>query len=180
MKYNSIVLSGLPGAGKSILSKKLADYFKWKVRSIGAFWREQWQTLYPNAEISFEEYWRSITDKENKEMDKRLKKIVEDGNVVVDCRYGFLCRRLHALLVYTFSSLDTRANRALVVGKYPGKTLCEIKTKLIEREHDEVEYGKKVYGEDYRNILLYNLSLNTARFSIEQEADIIITLTDRK
>jgi len=56
MKYHSIAMSGLPGAGKSSLAKKLSIDLKWKTSSIGEIWRERHKEQ--NISVPFEDYWK--------------------------------------------------------------------------------------------------------------------------
>ena len=55
MEYTSIVLSGLPGSGKSSLVKRLSDFYNWPIHSIGQIFRQRWKIKYPNQEVSFED-----------------------------------------------------------------------------------------------------------------------------
>jgi len=80
MKYQSVVFSGLPGAGKSTLVKKLSQIYNWPIYSVGEIWRQRWLTLYPRQEIAFEEYWSKTSHQErvqiNVEARKNLPKII--------------------------------------------------------------------------------------------------------
>jgi len=111
MNYNGVILSGLPGSGKSTVIKFLSEYFSWQVYSIGEEWRSIWKSRHPNEEISFEEFFRNTSDKENVEINKRARKIFEKGNVIGDSRFSSLyCRDLPLLSVFITADLGTRAN----------------------------------------------------------------------
>ncbi len=175
MKYDAVVISGLPGAGKGILAKKLAELYKWKVVSAGNLWRERYRTLYPNKEVNFEDYWKRISLFEQKHMDEHLRALIEKGNIIGDFRYAKSCVGVRALFVFLTSDITIRAKRALATRKYSGKMIEEIKDILKEREKDEVEIGKKIYGEDYdfRDEKYYNLILDSGTLSLAEEINVI-------
>ena len=174
-KYNSLIFSGFPGSGKSTLAKELADVYKCEVYSMGKLWREEHKRLYPNQEISFEEYWKNTTTEDNLNADKKAREIFEQGHVIGDLRYSILCRGLPTLRVFVTADLETRAKRAFDAGNYGGKSFDEIIKILMWREKDELKKGKELYGEgyDFRDPNNYHLILNSGVLTIDQEKDIV-------
>ena len=175
MKYNSIVISGLPGAGKGVLARAIAKKYKWKLFSIGDIWRERWKKLYPSADISFEDYWKNASFDEQREINNKARKVISKGNVVGDFRYAICCKSIPTLLIFIKPDLNVRAKRAKDINKYPNKSIEELKEILLQREKDEVNWGKKLYGEDYdfRDEKYYNLILDSGKLSLEEELKII-------
>lgn len=173
MKFNAIILSGLPGAGKGTLAKKLSEKYKWKLISAGELWRENHKKLYPKSEVSFEEYWKNANLYEQKLMDKRIRSIISNGNVIGDFRYVESCKDFPAQFIFITANLETRAKRALALGKYPKKTFEEVKGILKKREEDEIAIEKQLYGQnsDYRDKSHYNLVIDSSTLSIEQEIE---------
>ncbi|MEK6922312.1 MAG: hypothetical protein AABX08_00755 [Nanoarchaeota archaeon] len=175
MKYNSIIISGLPLTGKSTLAKELSKVFNWKIHSVGNLFKKKWHTLYPNQEISFEQYWRNTSLEENKQIDEATKKLFEKENLIGDFRYSICYKNLNVLLVLVTADLNIRIKRAQQSERYLGKSYDEIKNILLEREKDEVTKGKLLYGEnyDFRNPNNYHLTLDLGKLTTEEAVKII-------
>lgn len=172
MAYTSVLLSGLPGCGKSTLSKLLSKELGWELFSVGDLWREQWKMLYPEGEISFEDYWKNTSFEKNREMDMRAKERFKQGNVVADSRYSIHCKDIPSLRVFIDADSETRTLRASNTDRYRGKSVDEIRKILLEREEEEVSKGKilfKDYDEnyDYRDPKHYHQILNSQEMSLE-------------
>jgi len=173
MKYQSIVISGLAGAGKTTLANKLGGIYGWPVYSVGDLWRQRWQKKYPDKEVPFEEFWRTTSTQENLQTDTDFCDIIAKKNVVGDGRYGIYLRNLPVLLVFLSADLETRASRVFGLDKYKGKSVDEIRQILRQREVDEVALGRRLYNYDYRDSSYYDLVINTKSLSVDDEAAII-------
>ncbi len=173
MNYQSIVLSGLPGAGKSTLVAKLKEIYGWPVLAVGDLWRSKWQKLYPNKEISFEEYWRTTSTEDNIQVNVDFRDAVLGDKLIGDSRYTIYLRDLPILLVFLNADLETRAKRGVGLAKYNSHSEEEIKKILYQREADEVAASKRLFDYDYRDSRNYHLILNTARLSQDEEIAII-------
>jgi len=175
MKFDSIIISGPPVSGKSTLAKALSTHYAWKTHSVGSLFKERWRKLYPNQEISFEEYWKNTSLEENKLMDQETRKLFESQNLIGDFRYSIHCKDLNVLLVLATADLDIRAERASKSGKYKEKTAEEIRNILIEREQDELNTGKKLYGPDYdlRDPKNYHIALDLGKLDTDHALQII-------
>jgi len=173
MKFNGIVFSGLPGAGKSALVQKLATRFGWPVFSAGGQWRKKYGELYPDHRITFEEYWRNIPVDEKIKFNDSVDEVYSEGKVVGDSRYPVNLRKLPLLLIFMTADLETRAARALALGKYGAADIDGIKSILSARENDEIKTGFDLFNYDYRDPNYYHLVLNSAKLSIDQEAKAI-------
>ena len=176
MKYQSIVFSGLPGAGKSTLVAKLQEIYGWPVLSVGDLWRQKWAKLYPNREVPFEEYWRTTSSEDNRQVNVDFREQAAINHLLGDSRYTTYLKDLPVLLIFLTADLDTRAKRGVGLAKYNGSCEEEIKNILYRREADEVAAGKRLFGYDYRDSANYHLVLNTALVSQEEEIAIIKTL----
>ncbi|MEK6855092.1 MAG: cytidylate kinase family protein [Nanoarchaeota archaeon] len=181
MKYNSIILSGLPCSGKSTLASLLSQHYCWPIYSIGGIWRERWRIDYPRAEIPFEEYWRSTTPEENRKINVEARKIFEKGKIIGDSRYSsYYCSDLPALMIFVQADIEIRAKRMLNSKKCNGQTLEEIKMILHEREKDEVDIGKKLFnGFDYRNFQYYHLTLDAGKMSPQEEFSHVLSFMEK-
>lgn len=180
MDYKSIILSGLPGSGKTTLAKQLSEIYSWPIHSIGQLWRDEWKRHHPDGEVSFADYWRGTTLEDNLNMNKKARKIFERGNVIGDTRYSLYCKDLPALLVLVTADLDVRSERALNTGRYEGKTVKEVKNVLAEREKDELKVGQDLYGVDYdyRDPEHYHLTINSGMLSVDEEVQIIANFVE--
>ena len=75
--YKSIVLSGNPGSGKSVLAMALSKKYGWPVHSMGGLWRNKYKELHPKGEITFEEFWGRTTAEDSRQMNEQAKKILD-------------------------------------------------------------------------------------------------------
>jgi cytidylate kinase len=175
-----IVISGLPGAGKGILAKKLGEKLGWKVFSVGDLWRLKYKES--GFKGTFEEFWKEIDIEKQKAMDDAARKMLEKGDAIGEFRYTKSCDGLDCLVVFVSCDLDKRAERAREIGKYGKKDEDEIKCILKKREEDEVNVGKEIYGDnyDYRNPINYSIILDSGELSIDEEVRIVIGLAEGK
>jgi cytidylate kinase len=174
--YQGIVVSGLPGAGKSTLVKKLSDIYGWPVLGVGDLWREKWKKLYPKQEVTFEEYWRTSSTAENLQINVDFRNEVLKRNLIGDSRYSIYLRDLPVLLVFLTADLDIRARRGVGLEKYNCRSEEEIKKILYQREIDEIAAAQRLYDYDYRDPAYYHITLNTGMLSQEEEIAIIKNL----
>ncbi len=176
MKYKSIVISGLPGSGKNLLSQELSKQLGWKVFSIGELWREKHRAIYPKNELSFEEYWKNLGEKEQAEVNEKARKAIGEGKVIGEFRYAVCCKGLPALFIFLNADLDTRAKRAAALSKYKSKSMQQIKQILAQREADELFWGKKLFGKnyDFREKGNYNLIIDTSALNSEEMLKLIL------
>jgi cytidylate kinase len=172
-----VVISGLPGSGKSTLSKELANVLGWKRHSVGGYWRAKFKEEHPNGDVTFEEFWKGTSLEDNARADRELKGIAAEGNVVIDCRFTHKMDPYASLLVFLEATADVRAERLRKLGTYGDKTANEIKDILKARQEDELNMAKRLYGEDYdfRMPINYHVCINTGTLSVEQEIDIVLT-----
>lgn len=157
-------------------SRQLAELLDWQVFYIGGLWREQWTRTHHGKEISFENYMRTITLAQDKEMDSRGREMLSRGTVVGDMWHGIIGQGLPVLRVFITAPLEIRAERAVATGKYTGKTVEEIKALLNEREERQLSVAKKIYGDwyDYRDPAGYHVTLNSGLLSIDEKISSIL------
>lgn len=173
MEYKGVVFSGLPGSGKSKLVEKIAEIYGWREFSVGGLWRQRWQRLYPDAKVTFEEYWRNVSVEDIKQINIDALEVYKKGAVASDSRYSIYLKDFPLLLVFVTASLDVRALRAFDIGKYKKSGLEEIKRILLSREQDELKAGKELFNYDYRDCNYYHLALNSGYLSLDQEIAIV-------
>jgi cytidylate kinase len=179
--HNCVVLSGLPGSGKSALAKILAEQTGWQVFSTGGLWRQTWKEKYPDQNVSFEAYWKGTTTEENLQMEDRKRAVFEQGGIIGETRYVPFCEGLPALRVFITADLEVRAQRAEGSDKYVGKSAEDIMPILAKREEDELEMGKQMYENyDFRDPNHYQLVLNSGSLTLEQEVATILSILENR
>ena len=176
--YKSIVLSGNPGSGKSVLAMALSKKYGWPVHSMGGLWRNKYKELHPKGEITFEEFWGRTTAEDSRQMNEQAKKIFENGGMIGDSRYVSYLDKKVCLLVFVTADIDTRARRAQNRDEYKTMPVQEIKKILEKREKDELKIGEGLFGIDYRNVNYYHVVINTGMMTVEQEVGVIEALMD--
>ncbi len=176
MNYESIILSGLPVSGKSTLATMLSEHYDWPIHAIGELFRAAWTRQHPHEQVSFEEYWRTISLEENRKVNVEAKKRFAAGQVIGDSRYASYCKDLPALLVFITAPLEIRAARAC--HKYPGKSKREIEQILLEREQVETRTGQELFDCDYRDPQNYHVVLDSEKLQLHQEFTLIKALME--
>lgn len=172
----SIVLSGLPCAGKSTLLKRLQDHFGWKVYSFGDILRAEHEKLHPDGKPSFEDWWPTVPVEKLREMNIAAQKFYDAGNMLGDSRYAHYCTK--CWLIFLTAPREVRARRALQTERYKDKTVDEMIELFKKREADEIARGKELWGEDYNytDPALYHLVLNTDNLSVDEEFKLVLSL----
>lgn len=174
--FKSVVVSGTPFSGKSTLAKLIAEHFQWKYFSVGDMWRDIWKETVPDGETSFPNFMNMTSDNDNIAMDKKAHDILVRGKVVADLRHGFLHRDPQVLIVFTKCDTDVRVKRALEINKYPGKNFSQVKEILEQRERDEVDRCRRLYGKDYRDPENYDIEFDTTSSPPEVALERILSI----
>ena len=177
-RYKSIILSGNPASGKSVLAERLSKKYGWPIHSMGGLWRKRYKEMHPNGDISFEEFWGRTTPEDSRKMNEEAKKIFEDGGIIGDSRYVSYLDGSVCLLVFVTADIGTRAKRVCDRDEYEGMSASEIERVLEKREKDELKIGEGLFGIDYRDTKHYHVVINSAMMTVEQEVDVIESLME--
>ncbi len=176
MKYIGILLSGLPGSGKSTAARQLAPLLNWPILYVGGLWREKWKAQCPDGNPSWEQWNELITPEQHKVMDEHARECLAKGHVIGDMWHEKIAEGLPILRVFISAPLDIRAQRATQTGRFEGKTIEEIKKLLQDREDTQAANAKLLYGPsyDYRDPSLYHIVLNSGLLTVEEKVNSLL------
>ncbi len=101
-----------------------------------------------------------------------------NGNAVILGRgANFLTPRSKGLHVRLTAPRSIRTERAV---KYEGVSLSKAREILKEVESDRRDFVRQYFSEDIRKAEHYDLTLNTAYFTVEESAEIILKAYEKK
>jgi len=173
MLYDSVAFSGLPGSGKTTLTRILSDRIGWSKVSAGDYLRERHRKEMP--EVSFEEFYRGIPLEDLDRLNEWFVERAKQGRVIADTRHVHIIGA-NTLKIFVTASLGIRAARA-DLKKYLGKTREEIPEILRQRELDEVRKAQERWpAYNYRDPRHYQAIIDTERMTPEEEADCVMYL----
>ncbi len=169
-----IVVSGPPGSGTSTVGKKVSEKLDLDYFSPGKYVKEE---IEGNESESASKAWkeRGMDEEEkNKSIDDLQKQVASQGDVVVEGRLSiYMLEEFYDLSVWLRASLKTRAERT---AKRDGISVEEAKEHLKERQHNEVEAWKDIYGFNYlEQRKEADLVIDSEKFSAEEIADKIVS-----
>lgn len=182
MKFNSLLLSGVPGSGKSTLANELQKHISWPYTGIGDLFRSRHIQLYPHNEVSFPEYLKTLTLDDHKKINDEIRELLKKGSVFVGVRHDCIADGIDGVLkIFLTADIETRVTRAMGTKKYEQKTPDEIRRDLKWREEYECSFARKLYGDhyDYRNPTQYHLVINSTLLELVQKVKIILSLLQK-
>jgi cytidylate kinase len=166
-----LTVSGPPGAGKSTTVAALAEAFGLEHVSGGDIFRE----LADERGLTAVEFNRLAEDDDqiDRDLDRRLRTVaLERDDVLLESRLaGWLAGDAADLRLWLDAPIEVRAAR---IASREGKSAATALTETREREQSEARRYQEYYGVDISDLSIYDITLNTARWS-ESEVPGILT-----
>ena len=166
-----VTVSGPPGAGKSTTVAALAEAFDLEHVSGGDIFRE----LADERGLSAVEFNRLAEedDQIDRDLDRRLRTVaLERDDVLLESRLaGWLAGDAADLRLWLDAPTEVRAAR---IADREGKSAETALAETREREESEALRYRAYYGIDIADLSIYDIALNTARWS-EREVPRILT-----
>ncbi|HIH43772.1 MAG TPA: AAA family ATPase [Candidatus Methanoperedenaceae archaeon] len=168
-----IVISGLPGSGKSTLSKILSAHYGLPLCSAGEMFRQ----LARERCVSLAEFGRlAETDPGiDRLIDERQKKLAEEkSDLVLEGRLsGFLVNS--DIKIWLKAPIEVRSRR---IASREGKSFEAAKEETVNREMCEATRYMEYYGIDISDLDIYDIIIDSNRWDAERVGRIAIAAID--
>lgn len=167
-----IAISGKPGAGKTTYAKAISQALNLRYLSVGSFFREialrkgvDLLSLHKIAEGD-EEYDLMV--------DRLALEEAKKGNVVVEGHLaGWILKDLADLKIYLTVPLEVGALR---ISRRDGKPFEEALREVKLREESNRRRYLKIYGYDIADLSVYDLVINTDKWSKEFLLEAVVNM----
>ena len=162
-----ITIGGSIGSGKTTLAAEISRRFDMLHVSAGEVMRQMAKEKGVDL-IDFSEYAEKNPGID-KEIDHKQKDMCSKGNCVVDGRLSAYMLDAN-LRIWLDAPLEVRAQR---VAKREKTTETRAKKDILKREESEKKRYKEIYKIDLDSREIYDLVINTKRFSVEEIVNMI-------
>ncbi len=170
-----VTISGPPGSGKSTVATAVADAFDFEHVSGGDIFRslaaERGYSLQEFNELAEED------DRIDRDLDRRLRETAKerDGVVLESRLSGWMAGEYADLRVWLDAPLEIRAARIA------DREDTDVEVALSEtrdREESEQKRYKEYYNIDFEDRSIYDLGVNTARWTAEAVTGLVVSSVD--
>jgi cytidylate kinase len=170
-----VTVSGPPGSGKSTVASGLAEALGYRHVSGGDIFRG----LADERGLSLAEFNERAEEDESidRELDQRLREYARDGEqLVLESRLsGWMAGDYADLKIWLNAPLDVRAER---IAEREDKPVEQAREETVEREASEKLRYDEYYSIDFESLEIYDLALNTARWSPEVTLEFVATVVE--
>lgn len=164
----TVAISGLHGAGKTTAAKALSEKFDLRYVSAGGVFRD----MAAEKGMSLSEFSAYVEENPeiDEEIDQRTSEEAEKDDVLIDARLaGWMAQEADIKILLT-APLDERVRR--IVNR-ESRGYEEVKEETIVRERSEKERYMEVYDIDVDDYSVYDLVLDTGKFSEEEMIELL-------
>ncbi|MCS7123032.1 MAG: cytidylate kinase family protein [Candidatus Aenigmarchaeota archaeon] len=167
MKSLTIVISGLPGAGSSTISKEIAKELKYEYFSPGEYFKKLSGSLTSKSALIT---WSTDIGKSielHKKIDEMQIELAKRKGVVICGKLSlYFLKNLADFKIWLEASLETRAKRTAMRDGISFEEALEI---IKERERRESEEFKRIYNIDYYSLKNFaDYILNNENLTVEE------------
>jgi cytidylate kinase len=162
-----ITIGGSIGSGKTTLADEISRTFNMQHVSVGKIMREMAKEKGMDI-LEFSKYAEG-NPTIDKEIDRKQKSMCFKGNSVVDGRLSAYMLDAN-LRLWLDAPLEVRAQR---VAKREKTTEIRAKKDILKREESEKKRYKDIYKIDLNDRAIYDLIINTKRFTVEEIVEIV-------
>ena len=166
-----LTVSGPAGSGKSTAAAELADALDYEHVSGGDLFRE----LAADRGLSLIEFNRLAEEEDSidRDLDRRLRETARDrDDVVLEARLsGWMAGEYADLRIWLDAPLSVRAAR---VADREEKSVGEAREESVTRAESEARRYREYYGIEITDLSIYDLVVNTSRWSVEAEVDLLV------
>jgi len=158
-----IAVSGLHGTGKTTAARALVRKFGLKYISAGTVFRQ----MAKERGMTLDEFSRYAErhPKIDIQIDKRTADAAKKGNVLIDARLaGWMAKGADVKILLT-APLELRVKR---IARRERRKYKDVLAETVRRERSEARRFKRFYGIDVHEYSLFDLVLNTKRWSARE------------
>ncbi|MHA1132089.1 MAG: (d)CMP kinase [Candidatus Helarchaeota archaeon] len=167
-----ITISGFHGTGKSSIGRRVAAEFNLRYVAAGDLFRQ----MAKDRHMSLTELSEvAVKNPEiDYEIDRRTLEEAKKGNVILDSLLAaWKIRDISGLHILFYADEATRVTR---IAKRENRSYEEVKAETLNREKVEIARFQKLYAINLNDYSVYDIVLNTALWSENTIARIVILL----
>jgi cytidylate kinase len=166
----TIAICGLHGAGKSTYTKKLAKKLNLTHVTAGDIFRK----LAKEHSMSLSEFSKYVEQHPeiDEKIDSKTREAAEQGNVILDgALTAWIACDYTDLSILLFAPLEVRVNR---IAERDSQPYSKGYQETVNRERSERKRYETLYGFDIGNWEIFDLMINTEKYSIDQTMEILL------